>query len=615
MVVVDGGSKKDEDCKMTSAFGGSSPGSSSTLKRQVSFAGFGFDDNDGSNKRNSAYEAMEMKAITSKMSPEPAESSAAAIDEDDVWDNLDEDPYAKVQAERQVQDRNEALKIQLEQLKHILAQKDAQIKSFASKYHSRAATRGLSKAVEEEGDYDDDAGEFISPSQEGSAYLIPNVPADAVKKVEKKPLKRKGSVVGQTIVKGIKNASDKLKQELYNSPRFTPKECINIKKNLASKRLGNGMIGKSDFQKVMSKEKKIKQSSSYTATVFQLLDVQSLGFVRYKDFKFLLAVFCDGSPGMRLRELFLSFDENGDGKLSLDELTNLVSMLTALRPSSFEGNMTDAQIAEMLFIELDEDHDGDISAEEFVYHTQESDELSEVFLGLVDGFKTEAEGRKKRQSITTIMQDLDQGADQEGVFGVHEFNKDMIGRSKLDNTDEDGGELVTMDVEPTQSKQNLKEQKEMEKKEQKEQRERDKQEKKEKERLEKEEKKEKERKAKAEKKHKSAPAPDNSPAAPSNAPDNSPAPPANAPSNAASGAKSTDLTVPERAANGICAYVSDEGRHCRKTAISLQALCPAHTCTFPNCKYPKSSRERFCKVHNIEDSDSDEDTVFGFGNA
>merc|ERR1719231_1031951 len=109
----------------------------------------------------------------------------------------------------------------------------------------------------------------------------------------------------------------------------------------------------------------------------------------------MLAVFCDGSDGIRLRELFLSFDTDGDETLSLSELSNLVSMLSALRPTSYSEMMTDEQVTEMLFVELDEDNNGSLSAEEFVYKTQEKEELKEIFLGMVDGFHTDATRRRK----------------------------------------------------------------------------------------------------------------------------------------------------------------------------------------------------------------------------
>ena len=84
-----------------------------------------------------------------------------------------------------------------------------------------------------------------------------------------------------------------------------------------------------------------------------------------KDFKFMLAIFCDGSPGLRLRELFLSFDTDGDGHLNAPELTQLVAMINALRPTSYSGALDDEQVSDMLMMELDIDGDGEISLEEF----------------------------------------------------------------------------------------------------------------------------------------------------------------------------------------------------------------------------------------------------------
>ena len=132
-------------------------------------------------------------------------------------------------------------------------------------------------------------------------------------------------------------------------------------------------------------------SARYTAVIFELLDLSRIGFIRMKDFKFLLAIFCDGSPGLRLRELFLSFDTDGNGQLSAPELTQLVAMINALRPSSYGGALDDEQISDMLMMELDIEHHGEISCEEFVYQSQGSDSLTDIFLGVVDGFhKAEA---------------------------------------------------------------------------------------------------------------------------------------------------------------------------------------------------------------------------------
>lgn len=397
------------------------------LGRSPSLAGFGFGGReDNTANHNSAYDAMEM----TNMSPKPVPATDSAAPADDVgskeWngDPLHEDPYAQVETERRMKERNEMLRKKLATLQAVLAQKDQEIEIFAQKYRSRAQER-VSKL---------DAP--LPPERTARTdghYEVPvPVDPDVAKQLKSnKRLRRKGSVVGNVIIKGIKNASPELKEELFNTPRLTHREIEKLKKAMKSKLHGNGMIGKSDFLRVVTKVAKAKTSHisdpvGYTNIMFKLLDSRKLGFIRMKDWKFMLAVFCDGSDGIRLRELFLSFDTDGDETLSLSELSNLVSMLSALRPTSYSEMMTDEQVTEMLFVELDEDNNGSLSAEEFVYKTQEKEELKEIFLGMVDGFHTDA--TRRRKSMVDLVADLEQPEQAHMAFGVNKFNKDIIGR-------------------------------------------------------------------------------------------------------------------------------------------------------------------------------------------
>lgn len=420
----------------------------SPLGRSPSLAGFGFgghDDNTASH--NSAYDAMEMTNMTPK--PAPAADSAAPSDDagSSEWNGnpLNEDPYAQVEAERRMKERNAMLRKKLATLQAVLAQKDQEIELFAQKYRLRAPNP---------------ASKLDAPlppertARAGSLYEVP-VPVDpevASQLQSNKRLQRKGSIVGNAVIKGIKNAPPELKEELFDTPRITHREIEKLKKAMKPKLHGNGMIGKSDFLKVVTKVAKARTSHisnpvGYTNIMFKLLDTQKLGFIRMKDWKFMLAVFCDGSDGIRLRELFLSFDTDGDETLSPSELSNLVSMLSALRPTSYSEMMTDEQVTEMLFMELDENNDGSLSAEEFVYKTQEKKELKDIFLGMVDGFHTDATERR-RKSMVDLVADLEQPEQAHMAFGVNKFNKDLIGRDNNagDVVEDSGDGGVTIDT-------------------------------------------------------------------------------------------------------------------------------------------------------------------------
>jgi len=95
-----------------------------------------------------------------------------------------------------------------------------------------------------------------------------------------------------------------------------------------------------------------------------------------------------------VKDLFNKYDENGDRKLSEEELKNILGQLN--------GGLSSEECDE-LFCKLDRDHDGNLSVSEFLDYVFDDDSAAGVAIETVDQIKEFAESEQVQQVGNAVL--------------------------------------------------------------------------------------------------------------------------------------------------------------------------------------------------------------------
>jgi Ca2+-binding EF-hand superfamily protein len=127
------------------------------------------------------------------------------------------------------------------------------------------------------------------------------------------------------------------------------------------------------------KEEEVNHINSILNRLFDLFDTDKSGRVDFSEISSGLSVLCGGTSDEKVRAAFALYDYNGDGYISLEEMTRYLTCVfkvlkeaspDSLRRISEQATTHDveelgARTAEQAFLEADIDHDGRLSFEEF----------------------------------------------------------------------------------------------------------------------------------------------------------------------------------------------------------------------------------------------------------
>ena len=101
--------------------------------------------------------------------------------------------------------------------------------------------------------------------------------------------------------------------------------------------------------------------------IFRLFDRDGNGSIDFKEFMVVLYVMSSGTPEENLKQIFKVFDVDGDGCISRQEITRIVRDISYL--FTFEDNpkgYNAETLGAMAFQEMDINHDGWVTEEEFI---------------------------------------------------------------------------------------------------------------------------------------------------------------------------------------------------------------------------------------------------------
>merc|ERR1712013_500927 len=119
-------------------------------------------------------------------------------------------------------------------------------------------------------------------------------------------------------------------------------------------------------------------------------DTNKDGHIDFREFMIVLYVMSNGSPEENLKQIFRVFDINNDGSISLKELQRIVKDLFHLINEQNADEASQEVLAQSAFNEMDENHDGQVSEEEFIEACMTQKKFSTMLtLKIIDVFVSE----------------------------------------------------------------------------------------------------------------------------------------------------------------------------------------------------------------------------------
>merc|ERR1712168_599655 len=128
----------------------------------------------------------------------------------------------------------------------------------------------------------------------------------------------------------------------------------------------DGQISRKSFHSMMKECYPGTDTEKLERHIFRMYDTNKDGHIDFREFMIVLYVMSNGSPEENLKQIFRVFDINNDGSISLKELQRIVRDLFLLINESNAEVASQEVLVKTAFNEMDENHDGEISQDEFI---------------------------------------------------------------------------------------------------------------------------------------------------------------------------------------------------------------------------------------------------------
>merc|ERR1712079_142469 len=149
----------------------------------------------------------------------------------------------------------------------------------------------------------------------------------------------------------------------------------------------DGRISRKSFHSMMKECYPGADTEKLERHIFRMYDTNEDGHIDFREFMIVLYVMSNGSPEENLKQIFRVFDINNDGSISLKELQRIVKDLFHLINEKNADLASQEVLAESAFNEMDENHDGQVSEEEFIEACMSQKKFSTMLtLKIIDVF-------------------------------------------------------------------------------------------------------------------------------------------------------------------------------------------------------------------------------------
>lgn len=149
----------------------------------------------------------------------------------------------------------------------------------------------------------------------------------------------------------------------------------------------SGELTKDGLREVYRKFFPYGDPSSFSDLVFQVFDTDKNGTIDFKEFITALSISSRGKTDEKLEWAFKLYDRNGDGKISYDEMLQIVQAIYKMVGTMMklpEDESTPEKRVRKLFDIMDTDKDGLINFQEFKDGSKKEDTIMGA-LNLYDG--------------------------------------------------------------------------------------------------------------------------------------------------------------------------------------------------------------------------------------
>merc|ERR1711878_59618 len=157
----------------------------------------------------------------------------------------------------------------------------------------------------------------------------------------------------------------------------------------------DGRISRKSFHSMMKECYPGTDTEKLERHIFRMYDTNKDGHIDFREFMIVLYIMSNGTPQDNLKQIFKVFDINNDGFISLKELQRIVKDLFHLINEENADEASQELLAQSAFNEMDENHDGQVSEEEFIEACMSQKKFSTMLtLKIIDVFVSEeAHGR------------------------------------------------------------------------------------------------------------------------------------------------------------------------------------------------------------------------------
>lgn len=192
---------------------------------------------------------------------------------------------------------------------------------------------------------------------------------------------------------GVKFALDSELEDLETPPRYRPDSLEALCKatrfsEAEIKRIYRGF--KAECPTGVVREETFKMiyaqffpqganSSQYAHYVFNTLDQDHSGLISFEDFVQGLSILSRGSLDEKLRWTFSLYDINGDGFITREEMTDIVSAIYDLMGKIAEPSVDDDTVkdkVDRIFKKMDSNKDGVVTLDEFLECCRKDEDIS-----------------------------------------------------------------------------------------------------------------------------------------------------------------------------------------------------------------------------------------------
>jgi len=149
----------------------------------------------------------------------------------------------------------------------------------------------------------------------------------------------------------------------------------------------DGRMKRKEFNEMIQKAMPNEDASKIEKHMFRVYDSNDDGYIDAVEFMLIYHIMADGSPQEVLAKIFRVFDQNSDGTITEKEMKRLVKDMFILIKNDAPEEASKEFITKSAFAEMDEDGNGKVSLEEFTTACLAQDQFTKMItLKVIDVF-------------------------------------------------------------------------------------------------------------------------------------------------------------------------------------------------------------------------------------